>query len=365
MPARPLAAAAAAAAALLLSACTASVAGVAAPPSPSGPPVEPAVRLGGDVEHGPLATGLGAGSDGTALVLVAGPYGQGWVRPVDPAAGTAGDAWELPTDARPDAVVGSGDAVLVVGEPGGDASGYAITEIDPATGGIRAVRPVAGFPAASGGSTAAVLPDGRVLVAVERHDGPLQLVVVDPATATAEPPVEVPAGEGRIGADALAVSPDGGLVAVAVTSYDADSGEAAAELVVVGPDLTPVAAPVPLPVAAPDTEVRGLAVADDGTAWAALVTGREGTLVAVEDGGPARPVDGVPLAGPAQLLATAGGPVVADGETVRVLDPADGSVVSTTAVCADGHATALATGADGALVVLGDCDGPALWLLPA
>ena len=361
---------AAAAAALATAACTGTVEGTGTSIGTGGPAVlDRAVALAPDAHHADLATGLSVAADGTVLVsTVGGPDGRSALRVVHlPGDGTAtaGDGVAL-DDVELDLALTAGGEVLVVGRDGASSGGdsgvdYGVLVVDPSSGAVLDVRRVAGTEGASG-FEAVALPDGTVVVAGVRSGGAPFLLRVDPATgavlASAEVDVAAVPGERTI-VRALAVSPDGSRIAVGLA-------------VGTGGSWTPVVAGVDAALSATAAAqaldggaVTALAVADDGTAYAALEDAA-GILAVDPAAGAVRQVD-ADLA-EVTALAVVGDELVAvdRGLVVTRLDPADGAVSGTVDLCTDtGAAAGIGVAPDGSLVVAANCAGAGLWVLPA
>ena len=328
---------------------------------PGGPPLERAVALGADVADADLVSGLTVTPDGTALVTTVGPAGRSGLVVVDLAGGGAaatGDRADL-AGVEQDAVLAAGDEVLVVGTT--DGGGYSVLAVDPATGAVRETRPVAGLEEA-GEVEAAALPDGSVVVAADRPGGTPLLLLLDPATgavtAAAEVDLSAVPGE-RTNLHALAVSPDGSRIAVGLSVR---AGEEWTPVVAV---LDDGLAPVGDPVALDGGRVAALAVAGDGTAYAAL---EEASGVLAVDPAAGAVAEVPTRLGEATELALVDGDLVAvdRGLTLTRLDPADGAVAATADLCAGtGAASGLGVAPDGSLVVAANCGGAGLWVVPA
>jgi hypothetical protein len=358
MSSGPRCATGALAAALLLAGCTPGTT----------PAVDRALVIAGDATDVDVVTGVAVGADGTALLGTAGPAGRSGVTAVQlPGAGAEAAVTGSVhlTDTRVDLVVTAGTETLVVGPAGrSPAAGYAVTAVDLSTGSVGTGRPVPGFPAQAGDTAAVALPGGTVVVAGDRPGGTPFLLLLDPADAgTPVRPVELGAlaapGD-RVQLQELAVSPDGSRIAVAF-AVRPDRGPQTTALLVVDAALAPVGGPVTLDPAG----IAALAVADDGTVYAA--GGEEPRLLAVDPRSGA--VREVPAGlGELTALAVAGDQLVAvsAGLEVARLAPADGTVTATTDLCGDtGSASGLDTAADGSLVVVANCAGAGLWVLPA
>lgn len=340
---------------LALAACSPAAGGTEVPA------LERALALAADTPDADLVSALTVTAGGTALVTTVGPAGRSGLTVVDlPGGGaaTAGDRIAL-QDVEQDVVLADGDDVLVVGtSPGG---GYAVLVVDPATGAVRESRPVAGVEGA-GELAAAALPDGTVVVAADRPGGAPLLLLVDPATGevTATAEVDLPAVPGeRVNLHAVAVSPDGSRIAVALAVRAGDGWTPVVAVLDAG------LAPAGDPVALDGDRVAALAVAGDGTAYAALEAA-SGVLAVDPASGAVREV-------PADLgevteLAVVGDDLVTVDRSLLLirLDPADGSVARTADLCAGtGAASGIGVAPDGALVVVAGCDGAGLWVVPA
>jgi hypothetical protein len=366
---------------LALAACTADPP-EARPAAEVEAEVEVAVPDGGSV--GDVTTG----ADGRAHVLLTGDDegGAGALAVVDPGAAEVTAGVALPPGSRADAVLPSGDGLVVAGAVSGTPDGFALWDVDPATGAVTATRPVAVPADLDPRSTlAAATPGGQVVVAVDLPGaGTPVLLVVDPATGAVTASAEVDLGEPGDGAEAvevtgLAVGP--ARIAVTVLVYDREAGPTGAHravLATTGADLVPDGPAVHL---APDTEtssVDDVALAADGTAYAA-VNGRTAAgervsaVVAVPPGaGDARPVTDPRedlLSGAVTDVAVADGVAwllhedAAAGTGLTRVDLATGEAGAPLPLC-DDRAGGLALAPDGAVLVAGECHGTGrLWVL--
>ncbi|MGY1773045.1 hypothetical protein [Blastococcus sp. SYSU D00813] len=324
------------------------------------PPLERTVALAAGASDADLVSGLTVTAEGTALVTTVGPAGRSGVTVVDlPGGGTAAPGGSVALDdVGPDAVLASGDEVLVVGTSAD--GGYAVLVVDPATGAIEETRPVAGVEEA-GEVEAAALPDGTVVVAADRPGGTPLVLLVDSATgevrASAEVDLSAVPGE-RANLHALAVSPDGSRIALGLAVRA--GGEWTPVVAVLDAGLTPGGDPVALE----GGRVTALAVAEDGTAYAALAEA-SGVLAVDPAGGAA----GIPAGlGEVTQLAVVGDELVAvdRGLTLTRLDPVAGTVGARVDLCTgSGAASGIGVAPDGSLVVVANCEGAGLWVVPA
>ncbi|MGY1743426.1 MULTISPECIES: hypothetical protein [unclassified Blastococcus] len=361
----------AAAAACALAGCTAG-AGPDGPDGPGGTPVllDRTVALAGDVADADLAGGVTVSPDGTALVWSHGPAGRSALTTVDLAAGRAAHDTVRFQDLEPDLVLPAGDRAYVVGRVGSSVSGvHAVTTVDPVTGEVLDTQELPGTQHAAG-LAAAALPDGRVVVAGDRTDGPPFLLLVDPAGDpelgtvpwSARVDVSAVAGEDdRVQVEALATSPDGGHTAVALSVRAAGATTWTPAVVVVESERF---TPVDDALALDGPPVSALAVADDGRVY---VAGRDTAGVREVDVD-ARTAAELPAGlGEVTGLAVVGDEVVAVTrglELVRV-DRDDDRVTGTVDLCADtGAAAGIGVAPDGALVVAANCAGAGLWVVP-
>ncbi|MGY1792745.1 hypothetical protein ACI796_02025 [Geodermatophilus sp. SYSU D00525] len=359
MPSRLLTAAAPLALAAALTACTTTVPGSATGAAPL-TVLTSTVSTG---STGGLVSGVTVAGE-EVLLLVADPYGGAGLTVVDPTSGEVPGEVPLPDDTRADVVLATGGGTLVAGE---FPSGYAVAAVDPGGGRVTATTPVAPFPADAIGTVAAATPDGGLLVGVQRADGVPVVLRVDPATGAVTGTAELPLaglaeGAGRFAVDALAPTPDGGVVVSASVPREG-RGPSVAVLVRLGANLAAVGEPVVLLPGEEESGVTGLAVGPDGTAY---------TVVAPEGSGPAALVALAPGAdAPVRLAVVDAAPAalaVVDGElwvlhdrvALTRVDP-DGSVTGRVELCADGTADGLGVGADGALVAVTTCDRATVW----
>ncbi|MGY1833374.1 hypothetical protein ACI8AA_23405 [Geodermatophilus sp. SYSU D01180] len=300
------------------------------------------------------------------LLLVAGPYGGAGLTVVDPTTGEVPGEVPLPEDTQADVVLVTGGGTLVAG---GFPAGYAVAAVDPRTGRVTGTTPVAPFPADAVGTVAVATPDGGLLVGVQRADGVPVVLHVDPATGAVTGTAELRGlaglaeGTGRFAVDALAPTPDGGVVVSASVPREG-RGPSVAVLARLGADLAPVGEPVVLLPDAVASTATGLAVGPDGTAY---------TVVAPEDSGPAALVALAPGAdAPARVAVVDAAPaalsvvdgalwVLHDRVALTRVDLADGAVTGRVELCADGTADGLGVGSDGALVAVTTCDRATVW----
>lgn len=181
----------------------------------------------------------------------------------------------------------SGGEVLV-GRWSEATGGYALAVLGP-DGAVVAERPVTPWPAAGAVVLPVTTPDGRLLLAVSGVSGDAQLLLVDPATGAVTASVALPGdpavgGADRVEVDAVAVSPDGGTVVVAVATTDLDAERQTTALVRLDAGLRPAGAPVPVTPGEDWTHVGRLAVDVDGTAWAVSVDADGPVLVSAGPG---------------------------------------------------------------------------------
>ncbi|MGY1815021.1 hypothetical protein [Blastococcus sp. SYSU D00820] len=292
---------------------------------------------------------------------------------------------ELAPETQADTAVVAGDAVVVAGFVGPEgATTYQLQVVDPVGGAVTGSRPVAVPDDAHTTATrAAAVPGGPLYVLVPRLDGPLPvLLAVDPATgavlgSTVVDLGRLPSDGTRYQYPALAVSPDGGTVAVVTEVFSPDAGAAdrhRAMAVWYGADLQPLAAPTELAGAATSLP-EAVALADDGTLWAALGgtdpatlrhTGVVVTAAPGDDRGRVLTDPGDDAAAATVTdLALAGGQLWVAAErlpgaeaSLSTIDPATGSRSAPLTLC--GTPMALAVGADGALSAAATCDDAVL-----
>jgi DNA-binding beta-propeller fold protein YncE len=244
---------------------------------------------------------------------------------------------------------------------------YSTVTVDPATGEVVDTSEIAGTQHADE-LEAAALPDGVVVVAGDRSDGPPFLLLLDPVHGTPRPAARIDvsavAGAGDlVQVDGLAVSPDGSWVAVALTVRADGSSEATRAVAVVESDLADLAARADT-VGLEGPPVSALAVDSDGVAYVAQ-EGARGISAVDAAAGTVREV-------PADLgeiteLAVVGDALVTVDRGLEVdrLDPATGRVTGSADLCTDtGAASGIGVAPDGSLVVVANCAGAGLWVVP-
>ncbi len=367
--------------ALALAACTAD-------PPEARPAAEVEAEVQIAVPGGGAVGDVTTGADGRAQVLLTGDDegGAGALAVVDPVAAEVTAEVSLPPGGRADAVLPSGEGLVVAGAVSGTPDGFALWDVDPATGAVTATRPVP-VPADLDprATLAAPTPDGQVVVAVDLPGAAMPvLLVVDPATGAVTASAEVDLGGPGEGAEAvevtgLAVGPS--RIAVTVLVYDRQAGPTGAHravLATTGADLVPDGPAVHL---APDTAtsyVDAVTLAGDGTAYAG-VYGRTSadeqfsTVVALPPGaGDARPVTDPgedPVTGVVAGIAVTGGAAwllhedTAAATSLTRVDLTTGEATAPLALC-DDRAGGLTVTTDGTVLAAGRCDGTArLWVL--
>ncbi|MGY1813313.1 hypothetical protein [Blastococcus sp. SYSU D00820] len=345
------------------------------PPAPAAGPQLTEVAGAADLEAAVgsgdvLVLGVVPAPDGSWLVHVTGDRAgdPGWLVPVEPGDGgpVAGDAVELPPlDATPELhVAPDGSAVLLEKLPDDTLAVLTLApgEDEPAA---QPVTPPLDRSQAT--LTSALSPDGATLYLVAGApggSGPVRLLSIDVATGEVGADVALDlAADGELFVPArLAAGPDGPVLAGTVHGEDTQRLVLARFDTGLRPDGDPVVLAEDAAAAA-----SALAVTPDGTAVVAggsgetsddavalfVVTGDEATALPLDDAeapplGLAPTADGSAVHVPVRLAA--------GGTVLLTADLADGTVGTTTPLCADDSAlVGRAALAGNALLVAGSC----------
>lgn len=287
---------------------------------------------------------------------------------------------ELPDLAGDGLAFALDDTVVVARatETAGGGSGFELAVTDATTGTRTEVRPVTPWPdRAEGWAThPLLLPDGRLVVAASYASAPPDLLVVDPRTGAVTETIPITGGVldevDLWSVVELAVSPDGSRLAVAVDVYDAQAGNDSIVLVL-DDGFQPVGEPVRIGPSYGSGEPLGLAVTDEGAAYAAV----SGALVTVPPGGDrarrvaeldAPVVDMVVAGGAAWLLYAESYRRDEEHAGVHRLALEDGATTVSDELCDPGTTPEeLGRSPDGATVyAVGNCDDRAtLWSFDA
>ena len=327
-------------------------------------------------------TEVAVAADGTRTVLLSGTDAAG-VTTVS-ADGTVLGAVGVPGVPDLLAAVATPAGVVAVGwaqSPEGPGGSVVVVPVDAAAGTTGAAVPVLtpsppGY-VEPGLSSAAVLPDGDVVVVLDRFgDMAPTLVLVDPVAATVVGTAEVDLGDTVDGAGAVdvvdvAVSPGGARIAVGVQAHssDWDGSGFRAVLATVDAALQPDGPALDLAPGGASAQVEAVAVDSDDTAYALAVAGSDlsARLLAAVPGateaGVVGDADEDLLGGQAAGLvvvdgaawALHAGPGNGDGASLTRVDLTDGDAGAPRVLC-DGQAGALALAPDGHLVAIAECD---------
>lgn len=337
----------------------------------------PGAPPAGDLDR---PTAVTVAADGTRTVLVGGADTAG-------VTSVAADGTVLGTLAVPGvtdlfAVVPTPAGVVAVGwseEPDGAGGSVVLVPVDVAAGttgaAVGVLTPSPPGYVEPGLSAATVLPDGRVVLALDRvGDTAPVLVLVDPVTATVATTADVDlgstvAGAGVVDVVDVAAGPDGSRIAVGVLAHsrDWDGSGFRAVLVTVDAGLRPDGPALDLTPGS-SGHVEAVAVDADGTAYALAAVGPDlsSRLLAAAPGATGAAVRGDAdedlLGGRAADLAVAGGaawvlhsaPGDGDGASLTRVDLADGTAGAPRGLC-DGQAGALAVGPGGDVVATAEC----------
>lgn len=357
-------------------------------------PEEPDVELMADVvitvPGGPPAgdldrpSAIDVAADGTRTVLSSSLDAAG-VTAVS-ADGTVLGTLVVPGVTRLFAAVPTPSGTVAVGwadGPGGSGGSVVLVPVDVVAGTAGAAVPVltptpAGYVEPSL-SAATVLPDGRVVVALDRvGDMAPLLVLVDPVAATVVGTAELDLGDtvggvGVVDVVDVAAGPDGSRIAVGLLAHsrDWDGSGFRAVVATVDAGLRPDGPALDL-TAGSSGQVEAVAVDADGTAYVLAAVGSDlsSQLLAVAPG--AREAEVVGDAGEDLLGGQAADLAVADGAawmlhtapgdgvdaSVTRVDLADGTASAPRTLC-DGQGGALVVEPGGDVVVAAECDADA------